>query len=321
MADVDERPPPLITISDPTRPGEPVDVMVSGDEKEPWRPTRRHWTALAVLVLLAVAAVVPDRVVSARAADRRAELAAVDGVELTLSADGSQPAPDAVRLLVQNTGPSDVRLLEVQVDGYPTQRTDVLVPRAGADTVDLKDTVTCTEKVLLTGDQNRVRLRLRTPGGTVVTRRLDLTGDAWLPLAALAQKRCGYLSPGEALKITAAGQVVGRALDLRVTVRNTGRVPLRLDGVNLPAGFDWRTVPAPPTSLPASQTTPTSLLVRLTVNSCPDAQSSLVGDPVVAFSTVQLLSGGAEYGAGDSPPVLEDALPLLTQLVSAACGA
>ena len=57
---------PPVTLSDPNNPGEPVDVMVSGDEREPWKPGRRTWSVLGVLALIAAMVVLVSLVVQHR---------------------------------------------------------------------------------------------------------------------------------------------------------------------------------------------------------------------------------------------------------------
>lgn len=319
---MEQRPAPVVTISDPTRPGEPVDVMVSGTEKEPWKPTRRHWTAVAVLALLAVAAVVPDKVVSARAADRRAELAAVEAVRISVGSGAPADTADSLRMTVSNDGPAPVTLLEVQVDGYQPVRLSKQIKSVSGEAVDLKDTAACTERLLTPGSETRARVRVRTAGGSDVVRRVAVPGDVWLPLNALAQKRCGYLQAAEALVVSGSGSAKGKAFELRVTARNRGKLPLQIGYVDVGPGLVVDQV-LEDTQVPPGGTR--RLVYSVRVQSCADARSLGVnGDgPQVTVNAFTVLSEGTYYSSGDETgvPLFQEPYPTLVRWFDGRCPA
>ena len=292
---MDQRPAPVVTISDPTRPGEPVDVMESGSEKEPWRPTRKHWTALGVLVLLALAAVVPDKVVAARAADRRAELAAVEGVRLSFSPGAEGAQDEHVQAVLSNDGPDPVTLVQVQVDGYQPIRLDKKLKLSSGTTLDLADTAACSERLLAPGSETRAAVRVRTAGGTVVTRRVPVQSEIWLPLNLLAQRRCGFPSVSDTLRLTAVGHPNGGGYEVRITARNTGRLPIEFGYVDAGAGFDANVQGDQPVRIAPGQTRRLDYVIHLN-NGCGDARGSNVsvdGDLQLTVNANTLLSDGS----------------------------
>lgn len=220
-----------MTITNPNAPAVPVDVL--GDDTEPGRP--RPWLpkVVALAVALTAAAVVPPKVVQARAQDRRDATAAADGVLLSLL-----PGRGAGRLgvLVSNDGPAAVRLVDVRVDGPGYRRVPASGRIASRDATDLAlvDTRTCGEELLEADGAGTAEVRVRTGAGRLVQRTVAVPVDAWTALLEAAQRRCGYLAPQQALTTTLQLGRHGSRPSLHVTLRNTGRVPLVLAYVALP---------------------------------------------------------------------------------------
>jgi len=116
---------PLTTRPSPTAGREPVDVLVSGAEREPWSPSPRAVGACAVAVLLAAAVGVTAvgaqgqraqdaRLPAERTAERALPLELRTGPALvprSRAATGSAPAHAIVHVEVVNRGRSTVRVL------------------------------------------------------------------------------------------------------------------------------------------------------------------------------------------------------------------
>jgi hypothetical protein len=121
-----QRPAPQVTVTDPNRPaGAPADVLGSGTERDPWRPQTWQLNAVALAVALAAAVVLPGRVVTARAQDRRAAVAAAEAVRLSVvPGDPGQARPGRLRVVVSDDTRDAVRLLDVRLDGPGYRRVD-----------------------------------------------------------------------------------------------------------------------------------------------------------------------------------------------------
>lgn len=265
-----ELPAPVITITDPSRPGEVGDVLISGDEREPWRPSRRHYRALAYVLLLVVAAVVPAQVVSARAQDHRDAVAEADLVKLAVSATSSALTGPDVSLTVTNETDHALRLLSVQVrePGYGVTRVDRTIAAHSAIPVTVPDTRTCGRDQISPANTGTVTTVSRTSHGERVLRSVTVSDQAWQQLTSVARERCGWKTPLEALRVTATWVRSGSDLVLRGTVSNSGKAELAVDAVNpglLEGNVAGNTTPI---RLPAGATRPFSY--RIALGGCGD---------------------------------------------------
>lgn len=182
VAEREEPPPPVVSVSDPRSPGAPTDVLGSGAEPEEPRLSPRTRRVLAGLVLLAVAVVVA---VNLRAAHQRSQLTAEErdlhltvGVGVALAPGRPAPVVDAVVSLVVRAGGSvPVRVIGEQLDGGPLQVTDGPSVDAGqARALTVRWRVRCAEVGQVRGPQV-LALHVTAPHGRHVV-RLSLTGGA-----------------------------------------------------------------------------------------------------------------------------------------------
>ena len=231
---MDDRPAPVVTITDPRRPVAPGDVLVSGDEKPPWRARRGHYEALGLVVLLALAVVVPQRVVASRAADRRAAIAAVDAAQVAISLGTITDRSPEVRADITNSGPDAITLQTVtlQDSAYRTLAVNAPVAPRSITHLTVPDTRACTDDLLngtLGGPPATVRFRV---AGRDVTRTVPVAQDLWQALIEAAQNRCGFLPAVKALGVRLSVRPVGKQLEVVLGLTNAGRLPLSVISVS-----------------------------------------------------------------------------------------
>lgn len=283
---MEERPAPVVSISDPARPGTPGDVLSAGSERDPWRPRRGHVRAGALVLALVAAAVVPGKVVAARAQDRRAATAAADAVLLAVAPG----APELLGVVLENDGPTGVRLVDVRVQapGYRRVAAHGALAAHSTVTVALRDTRTCGEQLLTDGGPGSLEVRARTAAGRLLTRTVVLSPDAWTDLVDAAQRRCGYQSPERALTTSVTVQKQGRRLLVRLQLHNRDRVPLLLQSVVDPVGSTVTVVGGAglPVTVPAGQDR--ELTVTLVPGCLP---ADVEGEPLLALQVQPVLSG------------------------------
>ncbi|MGB8652346.1 MAG: hypothetical protein WCD35_16995 [Mycobacteriales bacterium] len=314
--------PPPITITDPNRPAGADDVLVSGNEREPWRPSRRHWQLLgAVLAVLAVTVPVVLVVQHRREQARldRAALAAVRLVAVLPQEANHNPPPDTAPLGLRNDGPDDVRVLSLRIDaaGYRDQAVGRLVEGGvGFLALDVANTPPCDAR-LVTAPPRTVIVTLRTERGDRTTRRLPLDAELARLLSGLARDRCGYQAPADALQADlAASHADGADLVATFQVYNRSVLPLTLLGLEGP-GLRITTTPALPLALtpqrsPNAGTLSQQLTVRVRVTDCARALPALGGLGDSPFGPDMLLArlhGRYEDGAA---PLLLDTLAFET---------
>jgi hypothetical protein len=314
---MDDRPAPVVTITDPRRPVEPGDVLVSGDEKPPWRAKRWHYEALGLVVLLALAVVVPQRVVAARAADRRAAIAAVDAAEVAISLGTITDRSPVVRADVTSTGPDPITLESVQLHdpGYSRLTVNAQLPVRGISHLTVPDTRTCSEDLLngsFGGPPATVRFRV---AGREVTRSVPVPPDLYQALTEAAQTRCGFLPGSKALGGRLSVRPVGSQLKVALELTNAGRLPLYVrstyvltPGLEVPAGGSYVLVRTGGAS--------TTYSFRLRVTDCTQLRPLVTqGAPIeVQLDTQIALHNGAS--AGDSVQLTERFPALATAIVA-----
>jgi hypothetical protein len=227
-------------MSDPSRPGQPLDIVTAGDERDPWRPGRTTWALVAVLVL-AAAITVPIRA-HQRHVDRLRALddAAAAAVALAPTSDprlsGVDDTRDTVGIGLRNDSDLPVTVLGYQVlgEGYRAQKVNLSLKGNELIGFDVADTATCSTKLLNSDTMaQEMRLTVRTARGQVVTKDEPLVDTAGAALSSVARTRCALYSTLEAFipQVLDAGTVSHRRLTTTVALHNAGRLPLTLTSV------------------------------------------------------------------------------------------
>ena len=221
----DQLPPPVVTITDPSRPGVPRDVV--GDDR-PVRTLSRQqkrvgWGLLA-LAALTTAAV---RGLAWHQHEELLDRQSARDVSLSLFATVDSGAPGTLMLL--SGGPRPVTVLSVGFDlpHLPVLSTaHVRVPRAVPTSVPLVAPASCPADVA--GTPSHVVVRVRTSRGAEVTRRLVLPTDdvATQELVARMLATCGRPTAADSVRVS--HRLVGD-LRIRITLRNTSPVPRRVE--------------------------------------------------------------------------------------------
>lgn len=219
-------------------------------------------------------------------------------------------------MVVSNDGPTPVRLVDVRVvgSGYRPVQAGQQVAAHRDVSLTLADTRTCGEALLEAGPSRSALVRARTRAGLLVSRTLRLTDDAWAALVEAAQRRCGYLTPEHAL--TTRVQVGGRGtrLSLRLTLHNSGRVPLLVSSADV-LGSPLISEPATalPLEVPAGATRELSATTSL---DCDPTESYGGGGPLSRDLELQVLpvlrdGRGALTSVSVDAPVVQQRLALL----------
>jgi hypothetical protein len=222
--------PPLVTLSDPGRPREPVDVLGA----EPPRIPRRRLAAGALVVAagLAVGFVVQHQRGQARRADQLA------AVRLTATASsGSSASVANGQLLLSRTfsfdNPGDHDLLLRSADLGPGWRADalpVLTAHARTD-VAFTRAVSCTALDPVLTPDARLRVALAGVGERALTVALPVVGDL-----TSAKELCGLGPPRDAIRVdTARTSTHGRVVTLFLSlvwdnVQDAVLTGVRVDG-------------------------------------------------------------------------------------------
>lgn len=232
---------------------EQSDVLVQGDDRDRWRPSRRLILLGVVLAVLAAGATGAYAYrAHERDLDRRAEKAvsvSLAGFDAVMSGQGvSQGYP----MMIANDGASAVTVVGAQLvgPGYRSSPTTLRLEEHTTQTLLVRPGSGCDQR-LYTSPPTGVRLSVRTTRGTVVRRTLPLLGDDLQLLQSQERARCGFLKPSEALTLEAQSAVrSGR--DVRVSFRalNGSRFPLTIERITAPAGVS--VLPHPPLSVPAT---------------------------------------------------------------------
>lgn len=237
----DERPPPEVTVRDPARPGQPVDVLVLGDDTPRQRPFTRHRVTrgLALLGILAVVAtgleVRERRVVQER--ERRdaavVDLAVLpgDAVEVVGRVDDRLALRHTARL--RNDGPREVTVLSGGIGAFGVVREVVLSP-AEVGAVLLEQAVDCDGDRPAGGAATTMTLAVQTGAGV---REVEL--ELATPLDDPAPRLCGAAPPG--VTADAVGVEVGRgSFTLSLDVATRASRPVAVLAATADAGFDVR---------------------------------------------------------------------------------
>lgn len=227
----DPPPPPVVTITDPSRPGEPTDVLGSSDDRAPWRPSVSAW-ATAVLVLLTVPAVLA---LKERGDRRTASLRALESVSIVAGDEDFNGAPFQFR----NAGADPVTVIAGRFDRDGAQSVDFdATVKPGDTTTLLLPTPTDCPPVVPQNGPSGVLLTVRTEAGTRQV-RVDIR-DSVTSLAALqdVKERCSLYEPYESLRTTSLSlSRDGAAVTVEVEVRNEARLPRTVLDLRAPEGF------------------------------------------------------------------------------------
>lgn len=312
------RPSPQVTITDPTHPARPADLL----EAEPGR-LPRGWLLAAGAVLVAGAVVVVGLEVRERRATAAEErrLAAIVDVSVQAEGGGSSYDPGSRRatlenqLLLLNAGPRDLVVAGAAVGGYELVPAEVRVPSGGSAPLLLERSVLCSTTtpppVTPSGDL-ALQLRTRTGSRTVeVPLELPLSRDE-------AARACGFLPLEEAVFLETFTLPRG-GLALEVTTRSVR--PVDLLGLDVGPGLrgDLRNSDGSPVELPLALPTgsgpsivASSFTLQLEVTDCAVARNrSRVGELqlVVQLRDEQGDTEDTEayYGSDLVVPLLDDA--------------
>lgn len=260
----DERPAPVLTITDPGRPAPLTDVLQVGVERDPWRPGPRLRRALLAGLPLLAAAVALVAYVGQRSAEHaavRRELARVAVV-----------ADDAgfSAFVFRNAGPDAVTVLTARVDGAGNRTSPVAQPISPGDTllIPLRVDAPCPARVPQTGPAG-VQLEVRTDRGSRRAVHVDLS-DTQTSFALLdgVRDRCRLFDEADSFEVERAGAgTEGRSMVVFADVSNRSVLARAITGLSAGPGF--RVVPL--TALPLDVRTRVHVAARVTVSDCAQA--------------------------------------------------
>jgi hypothetical protein len=295
----EELPPPLVTISDPRRPGVPTDVVAGGHDRDPWRPSRRQLQVLTAVVVTGALVAGTSAHVQQRRREQardRAALAAADVALTTSFQEDREPPAGTVTVGVRNDGPTALRVLSLRFGdpAYQDVRLDLDLPRYAIKPVDVPFATTCPQQPPRSAPKQGT-VRIHGPGGGERDIVVTLLGDVRATLLGGLQEACGLFPPEDSVGLQ-ADQPVTRGRVTTVTIQATvrGVQPVVLTALDPPPGFAATVSPALPLQLPAGTLTgppsTTPLTVTLTVTDCEQAVGQRVDDGFVPFADVHVRS-------------------------------
>ena len=307
----EHRPPPPITISDPSGGVLTTDLLGSGDDKDPWQPSRRQVAVLLIVVLVVGFASLPVLLVKQHsrdtAADRR-ELAAISVTQV--QDDNVEVTEGKIALVLVNTGPSTLRVLSVHVDrtGYRDQKVMATLKRGAQGTLEINPLGSCPPAGALPASPSGVVVTLKTARGQRTTVRISVRDSFFSDSYAEAlRQRCGAYPVQESFVATVvdttqgAGFVRGRLL-----LRNRSRVARTISSLTVGEGFSVTLGSRPPFTVSPG---PNALDVAFTlkVTNCKLARTHMTAgtDPERAASDYAFQTpvfGGINATSGDDQP-------------------
>ena len=299
---------PEVTVSDPTRPTGPGDVLAA---REPWRLSRRMRLVALVLAVAALAGVVVARIWQSGSVDRRTERGLAD-VQLTARLGGLRFSHHSVTTTVVVLAPSLPGLFVLGAtvgDGW--SMSTALTPSKGRlVTIELSRSIACrdvpqpiVDLVLAVGSRYR-SVRLALP--RVQTDTLLFTSSG-----------CEAAARRSLAGSTLNGRVVGDHLEADLLLTNSSDRVLTVTGLVVQGlSAQVRTplpVLLPPHSTGGSTAAPTLVQLVLRLRQCAGSGQQLSG-ALVRASDVQLVVNNG------SVTLPSDRLRQLTgQLVAAQC--
>jgi hypothetical protein len=271
------RPAPPVTVRDPSRPAQRLDVL----DTRPDRP--RPSTHLRVLCAVAAVAVAAAGATEVR--DRRAQAAEqrrLDGVvQVALQQGQSTSSYDPtyrtahveLRLQLRNTGPRDLLVLEAAIAGFTLQPTEVAAPAGGEVQLQLQRSLGCADtRPPPAADADVVVVAVRTRAGE---RRVEVPLSRPIEADALA-RACGFLPLEEEPFVSfAQAERRGDGLLLEVDVSLVSKREVEVVDVLAPPGYEVEL--ALPVLLPVRDGDAlrgTKLQVLLRVGDCGTARES-----------------------------------------------
>ena len=228
---MDPRPPPVVTVTDPSQPGRPAEVLVVHErpaQPGPGVGRRRRRTAGALLVLaglVATGAEVRERR-AAEVAERR--LAGIVSLSSGVRESGASLEPDGrvritVTVRIWNGGPRPVTVVGATLGDLPAED-DVPVSRGGRGDLVLATEADCpAERPPAPTDDAVLVLDVRTGAG-VQRYELWQPQDSGRKIFAAA---CGWGSLPDSVHLGAPG-VTDAAGALPLEIAATTRAPVRL---------------------------------------------------------------------------------------------
>jgi hypothetical protein len=301
---------------------------VHGSERDPWRPGRRSWAALLVLVVLIVAGVPIVRAKQHRDELKALDAAAVRDVQLGPTADPRTEylGPDGtVGIGLRNDSEQALILVgyQVRAPGFVAQKTKLRIKPDSIIGLDVPDTATCSPTLITKVAPLPIALTVRTSRGQLVTTTANLLEAVSPSLQQHAQQRCGFVNTVQALYVqTAVGpDLSSRTLTAALKVANLGRLPLTITAISASPGVEITTFPDLPLSLTYEpndgqhSVTGLPLRLRLRITDCAVARSSPQGVEPRLLGEVTLKAVGATGAEELSYPLDPDGTFLRT-----ACG-
>ena len=329
-----ERPPPPITVRDPSRPADRYVVADEVRELPGGAGSDRRWLPAGLAVVVAAAALLVAAVVrdDRRTDQRERRLDGVVQVELAApggytGAYGPQSGRGTLELAVRlrNAGPRDVTVVGAEQGELRFSGEVPLEAQTGVAVLRLSRAVSCPPGGRLPEIEPEGRplvLQVVTPAGP----REEVVPDAQ-PIGSLnegVQSACGY--PPLERAITVGGAVLGprdRTVQMRVELQNTSRWQARLVSLFLGRGLtvtsiDGRTDALPMALPPASERGPTGRALDLVVGvDCGAIVSSTSLRPLEEVNVV--VDDGTGMRIGQASRELSDPAALLRRHVYRVC--
>ena len=260
----DDPPPPPITITDPSRPIAPIELLAPAAERA--RPSRRVTAGAAVLAVIAGATAVvvhlwnthEQRLAAARRLASVHLIAVLEETNGNIDTDGLHGVWGA---LVRIDSTEDFRVLSVNLDD----------PIWGVDPAGLRKAVLTTRLIAVTfagscsqvehlATPTRLHVTGRRPGGPVISRTVGFDAAFMLDFP---RRSCGLADLGSSIESEVLGaHRRGGVATVDVQLRNLSRHAGRLTALSIPS-TQLTTRPRLPVVLPPSVAGHPGPLVRL----------------------------------------------------------
>ena len=316
-------------------------MLSAGDERPPWRASRRHVLAALAALLLAACAAGGVGWRRHQAQERRLDRAAVAALSLIVVDDplGFIDDGDDVAVELRNDGRQPVRIRSARVDfpGYRQIPLSAALTPYAATRLRIASTPSCGPAVVTMG-QLDLLVGVVTVRGTARQLRLPLlAGSTGLFVRSRAREVCAMMPTAQAVTVSAAlARSSSREAVLDLTLENLSVLPVTLQAIGAGPGLQVTAESRLPVALPARTAPRTraslvSVLVRVTPTNCPivvgrtrltaelplgdlslglargaQRSTSSVGlDPPVAAAIKALAKGCARSAravSGDAPP-------------------
>ena len=301
------------------------DVIGSGSERDPWRPSRRTtWLGVLALVLLAGLAY-GARALHEHQQQQAADQRLADQVALAVT-----PSSTGSDWQIGNLSPSLLTVTSARLD-FP-DRPLFAGPRqlSSYGSLDLQPGPQVCDQRLYDRGPSSLVVEAVTARGVRLTRRITLGAGARAGLWSLLRGTCQMPLPGDAL----VGEIVaatwtGGTVRLTYGVYNVGELPLTVEAVTYLPGVAVRAAPLPlvlPVREKGANYPPTrDLVVQLHVSSCGQLEAALrrahggdgLDGPVTLKPQLSVghARGGGYLDLGDHAERLERTCPAIASLL------